>query len=230
MGKIKNLFFDLDRTLWDFEKNSLTAFSFLHEKYFAEKFSFTKNELCEVYNRNNEELWDKLRKGIIDKDFLRENRFRLTLAELNIIDDKLAKILNDEYMHIYPRQPHVYPKTIETLTELKNRNFKIFLLTNGWYETQKLKIENSGLHNLIDKMITSDRAGHMKPDGRIFKFALKETNSTIENSLMVGDDYEVDIIGAEQIGMKAILFNYNNNMNTEYSNSISQINQLLSIL
>ena len=204
--KYKHLFFDLDNTLWDFEKNSHETFNELYQHYLADQSKIPSvKDFFEAYTIHNTRLWGLYRESLISKDELKDTRFLITLQEFGIDDKKLASILSDEYTYRSPRKGILFPGTIETLDELKNR-FQLHIITNGFEEIQHVKLEFAGLTKYFANLITSEQAESKKPDAGIFNYALEMAGATAEESLMIGDDLDVDIIGAREIGMDTILF------------------------
>src|ERR1035437_4924091 len=204
--KYKHLFFDLDNTLWDFEKNSHETFNELYQHYLADQSKIPSvKDFFDAYTIHNTRLWGLYRESLISKDELKDTRFLITLKEFGIDDKKLASILSDEYTYRSPRKGILFPGTIETLESLKDR-FQLHIITNGFEEIQHLKLAFAGLSQYFECLITSEQAGSKKPDAGIFHYALEQAGARAEESLMIGDDLEVDIIGARAIGMDTILF------------------------
>lgn len=204
--KYKNIYFDLDRTLWDFETNSEKTLFDLLVKYFPEKESEFKKFLS-VYYPINEKLWVMYRKGFLKKEVLRIKRFTDSFKQIGITDEVVVKKISEEYISLSPYQTGLFPYTIEILEYLKQAGYKLYLLTNGFKEVQTVKITQSGIDKYIDKMITSDDAGYQKPNRKIFEYALKTVNAKKDESIMVGDDLNTDIAGANSFGMDSIYFN-----------------------
>lgn len=203
---IKHIFFDLDRTLWDFETNSRETLEELFSEYLASKTTLSVGNFINIYHKHNERLWSEYRKGSIKKEVLRWKRFQLTFKELGIVNDALAQQFDSEYIARSPKKTNLFPGTIEILQYL-SQHYKLHIITNGFLETQNLKIDNAGITPFIHHMTTSEEAGHQKPEPGAFEYSLKKTGAIPKNSIMVGDDLEIDIIGAANVGMKTIFFN-----------------------
>ncbi|MEN9699002.1 MAG: hypothetical protein RLZZ301_200 [Bacteroidota bacterium] len=201
-----HLFFDLDRTLWDFDRNSEQALrQILAQEELLEQLGGFEH-FHKVYHYQNAHLWKLYGKGKIKKEELRYERFRATFKQLKLTDEELVKRVGDAYVAISPRQTALFPKAIETLQELKAMGFKLHIITNGFQEVQFIKLENCGLKAFFDVIVCSEMVGKNKPEPAIFKYALNQANATARQSLMIGDDYHVDIAGALRVGMKAIWF------------------------
>jgi putative hydrolase of the HAD superfamily len=203
---MQHLFFDLDRTLWDFEKNSELA---LHELFHSIGLdrAIPEFELFHSsYKLKNAELWKQYGAGKISKDELRISRFKITLESFGVDDPNLISQMSDGYVEISPRQTALFPGALATLLELKTQGYPMHIITNGFKEVQYIKLENSGLAPFFDVVICSEEVGKNKPSPDIFHFALSKAKATSSHSVMIGDDPEVDVYGALSAGMRGILF------------------------
>ena len=205
----KHIFFDLDRTLWDFDKNALEAYCDIYEKYdLHQKGVFSFEAFTESYLRNNAELWALYVEGKIEKSYLTWRRFEVTLLDFGINDPELAKQIGIDYITISPKKTNLFPNSIETLEYLSEK-YHLHIITNGFEEVQFNKLRNAGLDKFFDKVITSEAAGCKKPENCIFEYAIEKANALPADCLMIGDDIEVDIIGAQNVGMDTVYFNPN---------------------
>lgn len=194
-------------TLWDFETNAHEAYCEIYEKYKLKDLGIESIDVfLGSYLEHNERLWDQYRKGEIEKEFLRSRRFELTLLDFGVDDPKLAEDIGMEYITISPQKTHLFPNAIEILKYLKAK-YPLYIITNGFEEVQFTKLKNSKLENYFTHVITSEEAGCKKPDPGIFEYALRKAGAKAEDSLMIGDDPEVDVKGAEDAGMTAVYFN-----------------------
>ena len=208
MTKYQHIFFDLDNTLWDFDKSSILAFDKIYEIFNLINYGIPNaKDFHKTYFDHNNRLWEQYRQGKIDKEFLKTERFRLPLNDYGIVNEKLAIDLGESYTDLAARLVALVPNTMETLSYLKEKNYKIHLITNGFLEVQSIKMQASGLDMMIDSSFVSEVVGFKKPDHRIFHHAINEVGGSIENSVMIGDDLSVDIIPAKEIGMTHIYFN-----------------------
>ncbi|OIP01755.1 MAG: noncanonical pyrimidine nucleotidase, YjjG family [Bacteroidetes bacterium CG2_30_33_31] len=214
MTKYKHIFFDLDRTLWDFERNSKETFMDIYLKYNLKKIGINNlNELFEKYQKINSDLWEKYRNGLIMKDFLNIERFYLTLKEYNIDDKKLASKIANDYVKISPTKTHLFPNAIEILEYLKSKNYLLHIITNGFPEVQYIKLRNANLSKYFHEIIISEEVGYNKPSTEIFEISLKKANAIASQSLMIGDDPDVDILGAIRSGIDSLWMNYDKSTN-----------------
>jgi putative hydrolase of the HAD superfamily len=201
------IFFDLDHTLWDFKTNSYEALTELSGKYrLAERGIVSMDEFIEEYTGINERLWDDYRKGLIDKEGLRYERFYQAFRKYNIDDRELSISIGNDYTSIAPYKTNLFPKAIEILEYLYAK-YPLYIITNGFEEVQHLKMKNSKLDQYFSGVITSERSGYKKPDAKMFEFSLRVANAKKEKSLMIGDSLEADVLGARDYGMEQVYFN-----------------------
>ena len=202
----RHLFFDLDRTLWDFETNSKIALKKLFELYNLNEFIPNFYKFYYTYKNINAELWVKYGAGKITKEELRNVRFYKTLKKFKIDDVQLSDKLSTGYIEISPNQKNLFPNTLETLKELKAEGYKLHIITNGFKEVQYIKLSNCGLIDFFDVIVCSEEVGKNKPNPDVFHHAMRLANAEASKSVMIGDDLKVDILGASNVGMYTILF------------------------
>lgn len=205
----KDLFFDLDHTIWDFELNSKETLWDLHQKYALEAKGINNFDVFYTnYSLHNHRLWDRYTKGFIKQEELRWKRIYLSLLDYKIADEALSKEMSIDYLDILPNKKNLFPYTIEILDYLKNKNYKMHLITNGFESVQFKKIKNSNLADYFTQVITSEASNSLKPHKEIFDYALKVTNAKLETSIMIGDNEAADIQGAINAGMDSIFVNH----------------------
>jgi len=229
--KIEHVFFDLDRTLWDFEKSAMQTFEDLFKINDLVNMGIPSvSKFHKTYTVHNDKLWDQYRNGEIKKETLRESRFTLTLKEFGIIDVDLGKKLDDEYVNISPTKVNLFPYSIEIL-EYLHQKYKLHIITNGFSEVQEIKLQTSGIDKYFIEVITSEAAGYKKPDRRIFNYAFEKAGALPQNSIMIGDDYKVDIIGAQKVEMQQIFFDpekkFSKKTSTYYIKNLKEIEEIL---
>lgn len=209
MNFIKDVFFDLDRTLWDFDKNSESALRIIYEEQKLHNHTSSFEAFISIYKKVNAKYWKAYGEGRIDKIQLRNGRFTDTLREIKINDEKLGEAMNERYLEISPFQTHLFPSTKEVLSELKESNYRLHIITNGFKEVQFTKLEKSGIIDFFDDILCSEEVGKAKPHPLVFQGALERTKAKPESSIMIGDDFNADIIGAENAGIRGVLFDPN---------------------
>ena len=222
-NKIKDVFFDLDHTLWDFDKNS---------KHTFEKI-LTDNEIIididvflEVYIPINTNYWKLYRQNNISKDKLRYGRLNDTFKALDIdISTKIIYKLSDDYIKYLSSFNFLIDGTIPILKFLDSR-YKLHIITNGFQEVQNLKLINSGIDGFFKTITNSEMAGVKKPNQKIFQLAIDKARTDFSSSIMIGDNLEADIHGALNSGMDAILFNFHKINVPKGVISINKLNQL----
>ena len=210
MDKLKSyqhIFFDLDHTLWDYERNSSESLNELFKKYELKNRGIASEiEFLSTFEKINHSLWAQFNKNKINRDTIRKNRFKDILAFYNISDNLLSEQLSDEYLMLCPTKPHVFPYTYEVLEYLKGK-YSLHILTNGFNDVQTIKLKHASLINYFSSVVTSDSAGYKKPMASIFKFAIDKAEAMKEESIMIGDNLQTDILGARNFGMDQIYFN-----------------------
>ncbi len=210
MRKYKHLFFDLDRTLWDFERNTNEVFQEMYREYRLKNLGIVDFDyFLNTYHQINNDLWDQYRVGSIKKEVLREQRFADTLLAFGVDDKVLTGAMADYYVTQSALKRHLFPYTLELLEALKPK-YSLYIITNGFEEVQAKKLHSSGLHRYFQQVITSERAGKKKPDRHIFEYALQMASAQCAESIMIGDDLEVDIEGAAKAGIDQVYVNYRN--------------------
>lgn len=212
MSKYKNIFFDFDNTLWDFTYNSKESLKEIFKKYnFAQDFE-TFDIFYDQYEKNNTELWDLYRDGNISKESLTARRF-LFASEKRKYNEINPIQINSDYLALTTQKTKVIENAIKLLNYLQNK-YIINIITDGFFEVQMVKLRTSKLSSFISNIITAEEVGHLKPNKKLFEFAMQTCKAKPEESIMVGDNYFTDIIGAHYAGMDQIFFNRENR--TEY--------------
>jgi len=204
--KYKHVFFDLDRTLYDFDESTRITFSALYEKFkMKENGVHSFEHFLELYKRNNIKLWAQYRDGKIKKKFLNVERFHITLQQFGVNDRAFAGRFAADYLRLSPQNNALYPNVHEVLRYLKEK-YMLHIITNGFEEVQKVKMKSNDLDGYFATVTTSEDAGAKKPNPEIFRYALRKAGALPHESIMIGDDYEVDIMGARGVEIDQMLF------------------------
>jgi len=224
---IKHIFFDLDHTLWDFEKNSNITLSELHTEHNLEsQHGITHSKFLTAYQAVNLKMWDLYNLNKITKDDLREIRFNETLGKFNVNNKDLAATLNEQYLELCPTRGHLMDGCIEILNYLKE-NYKLHILTNGFKKSQHIKLKTSKLSHLFDEIITPECSGYQKPHPKMYYYAMEKACSSKDDSIMIGDNLKTDIKGAKQVNMKSIWYKPDLSQVNSYKGiSIKHLDQL----
>tara|TARA_R110000868_G_scaffold336270_2_gene597073 strand:+ start:1010 stop:1699 length:690 start_codon:yes stop_codon:yes gene_type:complete len=220
---ITDVFFDLDHTLWDFDKNSALAFKKIFELNNVE---ISTDDFLSHYVPINLKYWRLYREDKIEKNALRFARLNETFKaiEFEANDDLVYKLSHDYLTHLATFN-HLFENTFEILDYL-SQNYNLHIITNGFDEVQYKKMSHSKIDHYFKTITNSEIAGVKKPNPVIFNFALKLANTNASKSVMIGDSYEADILGAKNIGMDAVFFDVNNKT---VGNNIRQIDNLIQL-
>jgi len=219
----KHIFFDLDHTLWDFDKNSALTFEKIFE---INNLEVELNSFLDVYVPINLGYWKLYREEKIDKTSLRFARLKDAFDALEVkVSTQLIYKLSDDYITYLSTFNHLFDDTITILDYLKPK-YNLHIITNGFKEVQHGKLNKSGIAHYFETVTNSEMVGVKKPNSKIFKHALDLAKATAEQSLMIGDNLEADILGALNFGIDAVCFNYHNE---NIPNEIESINQLLEL-
>lgn len=222
------LFFDLDHTLWDFETNAKECLAHIFDDLLRDKAHFNESLFISTFSKINKEMWTLLERKEITHDFLRANRIKQTLRQLNFsVSESVAEKLNDTFLELLPNKTTLIENAIEVLDHCKSK-YPLHIVSNGFYEIQLKKMKASGILVYFDHIVTTEKAGARKPSKQIFDFALNAAKCDPSNAVMIGDSYEADVLGAQQCGIKAIYFAEENKQN--HTHHITNLLQLKAIL
>lgn len=211
MNKYQHIYFDLDHTLWDFDKNAKTTLTEIYSVFeLDKKVDAAFDDFYEKYLFHNQVLWERYHKGFINAEDLKWKRMWRTLLDYKIADEPLAKAISGKFLEILPTQKEVFPHTFEILDYLTQKKYQLHLITNGFERTQWSKLRNSGLDKYFTHVITSEGSNSVKPNKEIFEFALHKAGAELSHSIMIGDNLDADIQGAMNAGMDSIFVNHIN--------------------
>ena len=208
MKGIVTVFVDIDDTLWWFTENSKLALRHTFDAFDISSVC-TYERFKEVYLKKNLELWELYHHGLIDKDFLVNERFRFTLKECGYKGDveKMCHLLDEEYLRFLALQPTTIPGARQLLEYLVAKGYDVNTLSNGFQGTQQQKLISGGLSDLIHRNVLSDDCGITKPQRGIFDYALEQCGAEAATTVMIGDNPDADIKGAHDAGWRTIYFN-----------------------
>ncbi|MEJ8842138.1 YjjG family noncanonical pyrimidine nucleotidase [Lacibacter sp. H375] len=209
--KYRHLFFDLDHTLWDFDANAMETLADVYKELDLQAAGINDFDLfCKHYLHHNAILWDRYHHGYISADDLKWKRMWRTLLEFKNGSEELARKMSGYFLEVLPTKQNLFPYTHEILRHLKEKEYKLHLITNGFEKTQWRKLDNSQLGQYFEEVITSERSNSVKPNKEIFEYALRITGAELTQSIMIGDNLDADIKGALNAGMHAIFVNHIN--------------------
>jgi len=219
----KHIFFDLDHTLWDFDKNSAFAFELIFKKH---QIPVSVNAFIEHYLPINQEYWRLYQTNQVSHEHLRYYRLKDSFDALNyVVDSTLIHQLSEDYIQYLPENNHLFDDAVAVLDYLSAR-YQLHIITNGFSQVQTRKLQNANIAHYFATVTNSEMAGVKKPHPNIFNFALSLANATIQESIMIGDSIEADIQGALSVGMDAIFFN---EQVIHHSHPVMQIQHLLEL-
>jgi len=225
--QIKHVFFDLDHTLWDFDKNSGLAF----EKIFnLNKIDVKLNDFLSVYEPINFKYWKLYREEKVTKGALRYGRLKEAFDGVGVVvEDDMIHLLSDAYIEQLSSFNHLFDGAFEILDYLKSK-YELHIITNGFEEAQEKKMTTSNIRSYFQTVTNSEMVGVKKPNPKIFNFALNLAKANANESVMIGDNIEADIEGAHKIGMQTIHFDYNDSYNNHSYNRITNLKMLINHL
>ncbi|WP_395057808.1 YjjG family noncanonical pyrimidine nucleotidase [Flavobacterium sp.] len=220
---IKDVFFDLDHTLWDFDRNSELTFEAIFNKNHP---TIETKDFIEKYVPINQACWKLYQYDKITHAELRYNRLKHSFDAIDYIisDEEIDSIAND-YIRFLPENNHLFDGAIELLDYLKPK-YNLHIITNGFADVQFKKLNNSKIGSYFHSITNSEMAGVKKPNPIIFRYALDLAKAQKEFSIMIGDCLEADVQGALDAGLDAIFFN---GSNVQVEQNIKQVSHLLEL-
>ena len=230
--KIQHIFFDLDNTLWDHRGNAfLTLKEIFKREGIQTKYNINFDDFHHEYFTINERLWEQIRDGEIDKDYLRKHRFYDTFLFFGIDDFELAQIFEHNFLDEILNYNDLVDGAFDILEYLHDKGFQLHILSNGFQEVTARKCELSGIQNYFKTITSADEINVRKPKHEIYEYALKKAQAEISESMMIGDDWIADIEGAKSFGMEVVFFDvFNDKYEAEGVKVIKKLSELKEIL
>ena len=230
-SQYKNLFFDLDDTLWAFSLNARDTFEEMYHKYDYGRFFRSFQHFYTLYQHRNTELWEEYGRGQVSKEELNRQRFLYPLEAVGAGDAALAEAFSDDFFSVIPTKSRLMPHAYEVLEYLAGK-YNLYILSNGFQELQCHKMRSAGIDRFFKKIVLSDDIGVLKPWPEIFHFALSATQSEVRDSLMIGDSWENDVAGAKGVGMHQVFYNVTGKEELPFQPTyhISNLKELMQIL
>ncbi len=201
----KYIFIDLDDTIWDFHTNARLSLQDMFEQRKLAQYFTDFDEFFQIYAKRNIELWEQYGKGEITKEFLMSERFRYPLSKMGLDDVELAEEIGIQYLDILPTKTTLMPYAKELLDYLYPK-YPLTLISNGFVEVQYKKMRSSDIEKYFKHIVLSESAKALKPDKKIFEYALSLNNANKTEAIMIGDSYEADIRGAQNAGIDQIYY------------------------
>lgn len=206
MQRYKNLFIDLDNTIYDFSGASRESFRETYDLLHYERYFDSFEHYLSLYEPYNLELWRIYGEGKITKEELNRRRYSHPLECVGVNDQKLADTFCREALGRIPTKGPLMPGALELLKYLRPK-YNMYILSNGFKELQSRKMRTAGIDGYFDALILSEDIGINKPNRELYEYALVRTGSKLNESLMIGDMFDTDIVGAANIGMEQMYYN-----------------------
>lgn len=204
-----HLLIDLDDTLWDFRRNSKIAMQEIYNDYELNQYYDSFESFYDIYMVKNHQLWEQYAKGEITKDYLSLERFLYPLRVVGNEDVELAKKLGKDFLYRTTMQTNLVDGAIETLEYLKAQGHILSIISNGFVEVQYTKLRRSGLIPYFANVFLSEEIGYQKPDIRFFQTVLDRLDASPSECLVIGDNFQTDIQGAQNANIRAVFYKNN---------------------
>jgi YjjG family noncanonical pyrimidine nucleotidase len=206
--KYKHLFFDLDHTLWDFERNSTESLQEIFRDLLLSQYGISSMDaFIQSFLKINAELWDAFDRGILHHAYIRENRFRMVFESLGMECPSNHGEIGEIYLKTLPDRKHLLSGALEILNYTMSEGYTLHIITNGFNEIQAKKLASSEISHFFENVVTFENANAKKPDPKIFAYALELANARPEESIMIGDNWIADVLGAKQFGIDTVHYN-----------------------
>jgi putative hydrolase of the HAD superfamily len=206
MKTYEHIFFDLDHTLWDFSANCAETLTDLYERHQLHRLDIPLPEFITRYREINDRMWDDLHRGKVTIEEIRNHRFVQTFQLFGLDASHVPTGLDEQFISLCPTKSNVFPHTHAILDYLSEK-YVMHILTNGFRETQRTKLQSAGLDHYFEHVIHADESGYMKPDKRMFDYALQTAKIETHQCIMIGDDLYADVLGAKNVGMDQVFVN-----------------------
>lgn len=204
-----DLFIDFDDTLYDTRGNAIIALQETFEAFQLGRWFPNPQVFYDAYWAANIDLWSRYSKGEITRDYLIVERFRRPLSVGKGLDvtETLCLEMSDRFLDFCATKPGLVEGARELMDYLHKRGYRMHMTSNGFHEVQYKKLEACGLKEHFDTIVLSEDAGANKPSQQFFDYAFQLTHARRETTLMMGDNLQTDILGAQKAGLDTLLFN-----------------------
>ena len=209
LQNISDLFIDFDDTLYDTHGNAVIALHELFDLLNLERYFHDPQVFYDEYWKANIDLWTRYSKGEITRDYLIVERFRrpFSFGEGLSTDEAYCLEASDRFLDFCSCKPGLVEGAKELMDYFRNRGYRLHMCSNGFHEVQYKKLRACGLYEYFDTIILSEDAGYNKPAPEYFDYAFKKSGAKKESTLMIGDNFQTDILGAKRVGLRVAYFN-----------------------
>ncbi len=207
--KVKHIFFDLDNTLWDTDRNSkLTLQQMYKEMEVEEKYQLNFSDFFIDYYERNESLWALYRQEKVTKQDILDQRFKKTFQKFGVEDKSIYNYFDDHFLDRVVENNHLIDNAIETLDYLSVKGYKLHVVSNGFIQPTERKVNDTPIKDYVLTVTSGEEINKRKPAKEVFELGMKKANANPEESSFIGDDWEADALGSERVGMFPVFFNY----------------------
>ncbi|MGL4853316.1 MAG: YjjG family noncanonical pyrimidine nucleotidase [Phocaeicola sp.] len=202
----QSLFIDLDDTVLNTSENSHDTFIEMYDKYDYQRYFDSFDHFYTLYLAKNAALWKAYEKLEISKEELNTIRFYHPLQQVGVTDEALATRFRTDYLTQVALKKKVMPHAHEALSYLAEK-YDLYILSNGFSGLQERKMKSAGVDSYFKALFLSDEIGIHKPSPGIYHHALQQAEAEANSSLMIGDNWTNDIVGAKEVGMSQLYYN-----------------------
>jgi len=201
---IKHIFFDLDHTLWDYDKSSKETLLEIYNSLSLKEYEVTQKSFLNTFYEVNNQLWHLYNHGKVDREYIKQRRFAEIFEKLDV-DTTGSLDASAYFLHHCSTKPYLIDDAITALRYLQEK-YRLHIITNGFTDSQNNKLNYSDIAGFFEVVVTSESMGAKKPSPEIFHYSLEKAGAAIQNSVMIGDNPKTDVSGAKEVGMSAVLF------------------------